>query len=53
VILIEQPLLLLLTRVRDSGGRSVAILLVGLPLLTMLFWSSGCLVRAVVGARKR
>jgi hypothetical protein len=53
VILLEQPLLMLLTRVRDNGGRSVAILLVGLPLLTMLFWSSGCLVRAAVGARRR
>lgn len=52
-IVLEQPLLLLLGLVRSTSGRAAAVLLVGLPLLTMIFWSSGCLVRAAVAALRR
>jgi hypothetical protein len=52
-VVIERPLLSVLEFVRNSSGRSIALLLVGLPLLTMLFWSSGCLVRAAAAGRNR
>jgi hypothetical protein len=51
--LLQWPLLVLLDAVRATSGRAVAIVFVGLPLLTILFWSSGCLVRAAVAATKR
>lgn len=50
-VVIERPLLSLLEVVRNSSGRGIALLLVGLPLLTSLFWSSGCLVRAAATRR--
>jgi hypothetical protein len=52
-IVIERPLLSLLEAVRNSSGRGIALLFVGLPLLTGLFWSSGCLVRAAAAGRNR
>jgi hypothetical protein len=52
-IVIERPLLSLLEVVRNSSGRGIALLFVGLPLLTVLFWSSGCLVRAAAARRSR
>jgi hypothetical protein len=52
-VVIERPLLSVLEFVRNSSGRGIALLLVGLPLLTMLFWSSGCLVRAAAAGRNR
>lgn len=52
-VVVERPLLSLLDVVRNSSGRGVALLLVGLPLLTVLFWSSGCLVRAAAAGRSR
>jgi hypothetical protein len=51
--LLQWPVLMLLDAVRATSGRAVAIVFVGLPLLTTLFWSSGCLVRAAVAATKR
>jgi hypothetical protein len=51
-IVVERPLLSLLEFVRNSSGRGIALLFVGLPLLTTLFWSSGCLVRAAAIRRK-
>lgn len=50
-VVIERPLLSLLEVVRNSSGRGIALLFVGLPLLTILFWSSGCLVRAAAASR--
>jgi hypothetical protein len=52
-IAVERPLLSLLEVVRNSSGRGIALLFVGLPLLTVLFWSSGCLVRAAAAGRQR
>ncbi|HEY2371477.1 MAG TPA: hypothetical protein VGH82_02925 [Gaiellaceae bacterium] len=52
-VVAEQPLLSLLEAVRNSSGGGIALLFVGLPLLTMLFWSSGCLVRAAAAGRNR
>jgi hypothetical protein len=52
-IVVERPLLSLLEAVRGSSGRGVALVVVGLPLLTILFWSSGCLVRAAAAGRQR
>ena len=52
-IVVERPLLSLLEAVRNSSGRGIALLVVGLPLLTVLFWSSGCLVRAAAAGRNR
>jgi hypothetical protein len=52
-IVVERPLLSLLEAVRTSSGGGIALLLVGLPLLTVLFWSSGCLVRAAAAGRNR
>jgi hypothetical protein len=52
-IVIERPLLSLLEVVRNSSGRGIALLFVGLPLLTVLFWSSGCLVRAAATGQRR
>jgi hypothetical protein len=52
-VALEQPLLALLNGGRASSGRAAALVLVSLPLLTMLFWSSGCLVRATATARRR
>jgi hypothetical protein len=51
--MLEWPLLMLLESVRHSEGRAVALLFVALPLLTGIFWTSGCLLRAAVGARRR
>lgn len=45
-VVIDQPLIALLRVVSETSGAGPAMLLVGLPLLTMLFWASGCLVRA-------
>jgi hypothetical protein len=53
IALLQWPLLTLLDAMKTSSGRAVAIVFVGLPLLTTLFWSSGCLVRAAVAATKR
>ena len=50
---LEQPLLAALNLVRSESGRAAAVLVVGMPLLTLLFWSSGCLVRAAIAARRR
>jgi hypothetical protein len=50
-VVVERPLLSLLEVVRNSSGRGIALLVVGLPLLTSLFWSSGCLVRAAAARR--
>ncbi len=50
---LQWPLLALLEAVRPTSGRAAAIVFVGLPFLTILFWSSGCLVRAAVAATKR
>jgi hypothetical protein len=52
-VVVERPLLSLLEVVRSSSGRGIALLAVGLPLLTVLFWSSGCLVRAAATGRNR
>ncbi len=52
-VVIERPLLSVLETVRNSSGRGIALLVVGLPLLTILFWSSGCLVRAAAAGRQR
>ena len=52
-VVVERPLLSLLEAVRNSSGRGIALLVVGLPLLTVLFWSSGCLVRAAAAGRNR
>jgi hypothetical protein len=52
-VLLEQPLFVALHAVRSASGRAAAVLIVGLPLLTMLFWSSGCLVRAAIRAQRR
>ena len=52
-VVVERPLQSLLEVVRNSSGRGIALLLVGLPLLTILFWSSGCLVRAAAAGRSR
>jgi hypothetical protein len=51
--LLQWPLLALLDAMKTTSGRAAAIVFVGLPLLTALFWSSGCLVRAAVAATKR
>jgi hypothetical protein len=51
-MLLKPAFLFLLGSVRDSAGPAAALMAVGLPLLTMLFWTSGCLVRAAVGARR-
>jgi hypothetical protein len=51
-VLLEWPLLMTLETVRHSTGPGVALLLIGLPLLTSLFWTSGCLVRVLVDARR-
>jgi hypothetical protein len=51
--LLQWPLLALLDAVRATSGPAFAIVFVGLPLLTMLFWSSGCVVRAALAATKR
>jgi hypothetical protein len=51
-VVIERPLLSVLEFVRNSSGRGIALLIVGLPLLTVLFWSSGCLVRAAAGRNR-
>jgi hypothetical protein len=51
--MLQWPLLMLLDAVRATSGRAAAIVFVGLPLLTILFWSSGCLVRAAAAATKR
>ena len=53
VVMLVWPLLLLLESVRHSEGRAVALRFVALPLLTGIFWTSGCLMRAAVGARRR
>jgi hypothetical protein len=53
VALLQWPLLTLLDAAGPTPGRTAAIVVVGLPLLTLLFWSSGCLVRAAVAATKR
>ena len=50
-VVVERPLLSVLEAVRNSSGRGIALLFVGLPLLTVLFWSSGCLVRAAAASR--
>lgn len=52
-VVLEQPLLASLGLLRSASGRAAAVLLVGMPLLTLLFWSSGCLVRAAIAARRR
>jgi hypothetical protein len=51
--LLQWPVLMLLDAMRTTPGHAVAIVFIGLPLLTTLFWSSGCLVRAAVAATKR
>jgi hypothetical protein len=50
-VVVERPLLSLLEVVRNSSGRGIALLLVGLPLLTVRFWASGCLGRAAAPRR--
>ena len=44
----QSPLLTFVEPVVMSTGVAVALLFVILPSLTLLFWSSGCLVRALV-----
>jgi hypothetical protein len=51
-VVVEGPVLSLLEAVRNSSGQAAALLVVGLPLLTTLFWSSGCIVRAMAIRRK-
>jgi hypothetical protein len=46
---LQTPLLAFVDPVIASAGVPTALLLVILPSLTLLFWSSGCLVRALVG----
>jgi hypothetical protein len=50
-VVLEQPLLGILEAVRRATGAGVALLVVGLPLLTLLFWASGCVIRAAAGRR--
>jgi hypothetical protein len=45
---LQSPMAKLVTTVAISRGVAVALLLVVLPSLTVLFWTSGCLVRSLV-----
>jgi hypothetical protein len=45
---LQSPLLELVNPVIAAAGVPTALLLVILPSLTLLFWSSGCLVRTLV-----
>jgi hypothetical protein len=50
-VALEQPLLGILETVRRATDPGVALLVVGLPLLTLLFWASGCVIRAAASRR--
>jgi hypothetical protein len=45
---LQSPMATLVGSVAISRGAGVALLFVVLPSLTLLFWTSGCLVRSLV-----
>jgi hypothetical protein len=49
----ESPLVAFVGAMRRSAGVPAALLLVVLPSLTILFWTSACLVRSAVGPTSR
>ena len=49
----ESPLVAFVGSVRRSAGVPAALLLVVLPSLTLLFWTSACLLRSAVGPTTR
>ena len=48
VFMLQSPLPSLVRAVVDTAGVAPALLFVVLPALTLLFWTSGCLVRSLV-----
>ena len=49
VFVLQSPLAGLVGNVAASRGVAAALMFVVLPSLTLLFWTSGCLVRSIVG----
>lgn len=45
---LQSPLPSIVASVTASAGAAAALVLIVLPALTLLFWTSGCLVRSVV-----
>jgi hypothetical protein len=48
VFMLQSPLAGIVGSVVASAGVAAALLFVVLPSLTLLFWTSGCLVRSIV-----
>jgi hypothetical protein len=48
VFMIQSPMAGIVASVAASYGVAAALMLVVLPSLTLLFWTSGCLVRSIV-----
>jgi len=48
VFMLQTPVAGIVGNVAASRGVPAALLLVVLPALTLLFWTSGCLVRSIV-----
>jgi hypothetical protein len=48
VFVLQSQLPTIVTPVASSEGVAVALLLVVLPALTLLFWTSGCLLRSLI-----
>jgi hypothetical protein len=48
VFMLQTPVAGIIANVAASLGVSAALMLVVLPSLTLLFWTSGCLVRSIV-----
>jgi hypothetical protein len=47
-LVLESQLPALVSRMANSAGAAAALVLVVLPALTILFWTSGCLVRSLI-----
>jgi hypothetical protein len=50
VFVLQTPLLRFIEPVAATAGVASALLFVVLPSLTLLFWSSGCLVRSLINS---
>jgi hypothetical protein len=48
VFMLQSPLAGVVVNVAASQGVAAALMFVVLPSLTLLFWTSGCLVRSIV-----